>query len=200
MIECDAWGVDDVVLAFQKVMGLTKVLSFVAFSAWLVDLANAIFFQAEDGIRYLTVTGVQTCALPISTKNGPTDIDESTDTYDTIEWLVKNVPDNNGRVGMWGISYPGFYASAGMIDAHPALKAVSPQAPIADWWYDDFHHNGALFLPHAFNFLSSFGRPRPAPTPTRGSRLDHGTPDGYRFFLELGSLANVNAKWFHGEV
>lgn len=126
--------------------------------------------------------------------------DESSDAFDTIDWLVKNLEGNNGKVGMWGISYPGFYASAGMIDAHPALQAVSPQAPIADWWYDDFHHNGALFLPHAFNFLASFGRPRPEPTSDRSFKLDHGTPDGYRFFLELGSLANVNAKWFHGNI
>ncbi len=67
-------------------------------------------------------------------KAGPTDFDESSDTYDTIEWLVKNLPNNNGRVGIWGISYPGFYASMGVIDAHPALKAASPQAPIADWF------------------------------------------------------------------
>lgn len=127
-------------------------------------------------------------------------VDESTDTYDTIEWLVGNVPNHNGRVGTWGISYPGFYAAAGMIDAHPALKAVSPQAPIADWWYDDFHHHGALFLPHAFNFLHGFGRPRPEPTKERGRRLEHGTPDGYRFFLGLGPLSNVNARWFGGEV
>jgi putative CocE/NonD family hydrolase len=136
----------------------------------------------------------------IPNKGSNAQVDESSDAYDTVEWLVKNVPNNNGAVGMWGISYPGFYASAGMIDAHPALKAVSPQAPIADWWYDDFHHHGALFLPHAFNFLSGFGRPRPQPTTERGYKLDHGTPDGYRFFLELGSLANVNARWFHGEV
>jgi putative CocE/NonD family hydrolase len=133
-------------------------------------------------------------------KNSPAQFDEASDAYDTIDWLVKNVPGNNARVGMWGISYPGFYASAGMIDAHPALKAVSPQAPIADWWFDDFHHNGALFLPHAFNFLSSFGRPRPEPTQERSFRLQHGTPDGYRFFLELGPLSNVNQKWFHNEV
>ncbi|MEO6709298.1 MAG: CocE/NonD family hydrolase [Planctomycetota bacterium] len=133
-------------------------------------------------------------------KQTPAQTDEASDAFDTIDWLVKNVPNNNGNVGMWGISYPGFYASAGMIDAHPALKAVSPQAPIADWWYDDFHHNGALFLPHAFNFLASFGRPRPEPTSSRSFKLDHGTPDGYRFFLELGSMANVNARWFKGEV
>ena len=87
------------------------------------------------------------------------------DAYDTIDWLIKNIPNNNGKVGMWGISYPGFYAAAGMIDAHPALKAVSPQAPIADWFIgDDFHHNGAFYLAHAFGFLASFGHPRPKPT------------------------------------
>ncbi|HEY0726466.1 MAG TPA: CocE/NonD family hydrolase [Pyrinomonadaceae bacterium] len=134
-------------------------------------------------------------------KNGPKDIDESSDTYDTIEWLVKNVPNNNGRVGMWGISYPGFYTSMGVIDAHPALKAASPQAPIADWFIgDDFHHNGALFLPHAFNFFATLGKPRPAPTPNFPERFVHGTPDGYRFFLDMGPLANANTKYLKGEI
>jgi putative CocE/NonD family hydrolase len=136
-----------------------------------------------------------------ATKAGPKDIDETTDTYDTIEWLVKNLPNNNGRVGMWGISYPGFYTSMGVIDAHPALKAASPQAPIADWFIgDDFHHNGALFLPHAFNFFSSFGKPRPKSTTEFPERFVHGTPDGYRFFLDLGPLANANTKYLKGEV
>ena len=127
--------------------------------------------------------------------------DESSDTYDTIEWLVKNVPNNNGRVGMWGISYPGFYAAMGTIDAHPALKASSPQAPIADWFIgDDFHHNGALFLPHGFNFLSSFGLPRPRLTTDFPARFDHGTPDGYKFFLEMGPLANADQKYLKGQV
>src|SRR5215213_6219971 len=86
------------------------------------------------------------------------DIDESTDTYDTIEWLIKNVDNNNGRVGMWGISYPGYYTSAGAIDSHPALKAISPQAPIGDWFRgDDMHHNGALFLTQNFWFFSFMG-------------------------------------------
>ena len=128
------------------------------------------------------------------------DIDESSDTFDTVEWLVKNVPNNNGAVGLSGISYPGFYSSAGMIDAHPALKAVSPQAPIADWFFDDFHHHGAFFLPHAFNFFSGFGHPRPQPTTNRGHRFDHGTKDGYQFFLEMGSLKNANAKHFKNDV
>ncbi|MCX6551911.1 MAG: CocE/NonD family hydrolase [Acidobacteria bacterium] len=130
-------------------------------------------------------------------KAGPTDIDESTDTWDTIDWLVRNIPNNNGRVGLYGISYPGFYTSMGMIDAHPALKAASPQAPIADWFIgDDFHHNGALYLPHAFNFFSGFGRPRPEPTTNSGSRFDYGTEDGYGFYLKMGPMPNVNALYF----
>ena len=123
------------------------------------------------------------------------EIDESTDTWDTIEWLTHNVEGHNGKVGLWGISYPGFYAATGMIDAHPALAAVSPQAPIADWWWDDFHHHGAFFLPHAFLFYSSFGRPRPEPTADRGGRFDPGTRDGWRFFLGLGPLAQADERW-----
>ena len=135
-------------------------------------------------------------------KTKASDIDESSDTYDTIEWLIKNIPNNNGRVGMWGISYPGFYTAVGAIDAHPALKAASPQAPIADWFIgDDFHHNGTLFLPHAFNFFSGFGRARPKPTSVgSGDRFNHGTPDGYKFFLEMGPLSNGDKKHFHGSI
>ncbi|MGI9069031.1 MAG: CocE/NonD family hydrolase [Pyrinomonadaceae bacterium] len=129
------------------------------------------------------------------------EVDESSDTYDTIEWLVKNVPNNNGRVGTWGISYPGFYATVSAIDAHPALKAASPQAPISDWFIgDDFHHNGTLFLPHGFNFLASFGLPRPRPTTESPARFDHGTPDGYKFFLEMGPLANADKNHLKGRV
>ena len=134
-------------------------------------------------------------------KNGPSEIDESTDTYDTIDWLIKNIPNHNGRVGMWGISYPGFYTAAGMIDAHPALKAASPQAPVTDWFTgDDWHHNGAFFLPHAFNFLAFFGHPRPQPTKEEHERFKHGTPDGYEFFLRMGPLANANGLYFKDDV
>ena len=98
---------------------------------------------------------------PHKPNKGPTDFDESTDTYDTIEFLLKKIPGHNGRVGQGGISYPGFNSAAGMIDAHPALKASSPQAPVIDWFIgDDFHHNGCLFLAHAFNFMSGFGKER----------------------------------------
>lgn len=136
----------------------------------------------------------------IDRKSSDNDIDESSDTYDTIDWLLKNIPNNNGRVGMWGISYPGFYAATGMIDAHPALKAVSPQAPIADWYFDDFHHHGAFFLPHAFNFMAGFGRERVGLTTEWGDGFDHKTPDGYQFFLDMGPLKNANEKYLHGEV
>ncbi|GIW94621.1 MAG: glutaryl-7-ACA acylase [Pirellulaceae bacterium] len=136
----------------------------------------------------------------VPNKTSPQDVDESSDTYDTIEWLLANLPYHNGRVGMWGISYPGFYAAAGMIDAHPALKAVSPQAPIADWWYDDFHHHGAFFLPHAFNFLSAFGQSRPLLTTFSPLRFEHPTEDGYDFFLRIGSLKNVNEKYFRDRI
>ncbi|HJW34119.1 MAG TPA: CocE/NonD family hydrolase [Holophagaceae bacterium] len=124
-------------------------------------------------------------------KRGPQDTDESSDTFDTVEWVVKHLP-TNGRVGQWGISYPGFYTAAGMIDAHPAMKAVSPQAPIVDWFTgDDFHRNGALWLPHAFNFMVNFGRPRPEPTQDWGKPFEHGMADGYAYFLRLGSLAHT---------
>jgi len=137
----------------------------------------------------------------VGKKKSKKDIDESTDTFDTIAWLVKNIPNSNGKVGMWGISYPGFYTAVGTIDAHPALVAASPQAPIADWFWDDFYHHGAFFLPHAFNFFATFGLPRPQPTTERHPRFDHGTPDGYRFFLEeIGPLKNADEKYFKGRV
>ena len=138
---------------------------------------------------------------PYRPGKGPRDVDESSDTWDTIEWLVRKLPWHNGRVGMWGISYPGFYAAMGAIDAHPALVAVSPQAPIADWFIgDDFHHNGAFFLPHAFNFISAFGRPRPEPTTKGPLRFDHKTADGYRFFLEAGPMPAYDRKYLRGDV
>ncbi|GAC1469634.1 MAG: CocE/NonD family hydrolase [Isosphaeraceae bacterium] len=134
-------------------------------------------------------------------KDGKATVDESTDTYDTIDWLVKHVEGNNGKVGMYGISYPGFYTAAGLIDAHPALKAASPQAPVIDWFIgDDWHHNGAFFLTHCFNFLSTFGRPRPEPTANFEFKFDHETPDGYDFFLRMGPLSNIDKTYFKKDV
>lgn len=137
----------------------------------------------------------------VTDKRGPQSIDETTDTYDTIDWLLQNVKGNNGRVGISGISYGGFYSSMGAIDAHPAVKAVSPQAPVSAWMHgDDFFHNGALLLPHAFDFFAWFGHPRPAPKNTPDPPLDHGTPDGYAYYLRLGALSNANAKVLHDSV
>ena len=126
------------------------------------------------------------------------EIDETTDTYDTIDWLIKNIKFNNGNVGIWGISYPGFYAAMSLIDSHPALKAVSPQAPIADWFIgDDMHHNGAFSLAMSFNFFKSFDQPRDSLT-TKWKSIDpYSSPDMYNFFLKLGSVANVNKKYFN---
>ncbi len=138
----------------------------------------------------------------VADHKSPDSVDESTDTSDTIEWLLKHVKGHNGRVGQTGISYPGFYTDCGMIDAHPALVAASPQAPVTDWFVgDDFHHNGALFLPHFFNFISNFGKPRPQPRKKFPFLpFDPGTPDGYKFFLEMGPLANADTKYLKGEV
>ena len=135
-------------------------------------------------------------------KAGPRDIDESTDTWDTIEWLLKNVAGHNGRVGMWGISYPGFYVAAGMIDAHPALKAASPQAPVADWFSsDDWHHNGAFLIAHAFGWFSGAGWEFTKPTTVfPGTPIDRGTADGYEFYKRLGPLRNANEKYFKGQM
>ena len=134
-------------------------------------------------------------------KGDSTAIDETTDTYDTIDWLVKHLPHNNGRVGQYGISYLGFYSTMGLIDAHPALKAVSPQAPVTDWFLgDDWHHNGAFFLADGFGFLYSFGVPRPQPTPRREPAFDYGTPDSYQFFLRLGPLPNVDLRYYQGRI
>lgn len=128
-------------------------------------------------------------------KKAKTDVDESTDTYDTVEWLLQHVPNHNGRVGLWGISYPGFYTSAGIIDTHPAIKAASPQAPVTDLYLnDDSYHGGAFMLAANFGFLTSF-KPQRAPglPPKVRVPFDYGTQDGYEFFLKLGAIGNGTA-------
>lgn len=134
-------------------------------------------------------------------KNSLQDTDESSDTYDTIEWLLENVPNNNGRVGQWGISYPGFQTVMGMIDAHPAMKASSPQASPSDMWIgDDFHHNGAFRLMYTFGWLKRNATVRSGPSELRRARFKFDTPDGYKFFLELGPVSNVDKLYFHKSV
>ncbi len=127
--------------------------------------------------------------------------DESSDTYDTIEWLLRNVPNHNGRVGQLGTSYPGFQTVMGMIEAHPALKASSPQASPSDMFLgDDFHHNGAFRLAYTFGWLAANARLRKGPSDKDSQPFDPGTPDGYKFFLDLGPLSNANKKYFLGQV
>ena len=125
---------------------------------------------------------------------GAQDTDDSTDTYDTIEWLIKHVPNNNGRVGIWGISYDGFFAAFSLMNAHPALKAVSPQAPMGDVGNgDDAYHNGAFHLAGNFGFYTNF-QPRPGEParPAQNPRFDFGTADHYDFYLRMGPLLNAN--------
>jgi hypothetical protein len=138
---------------------------------------------------------------PFNPNKGPKDADESSDAWDTIDWLVKNVPNNNGQVGMFGISYPGFYTSMGMIDSHPALKAASPQAPISDWFIgDDIHHNGAFFLSQNFNFFWWFEQTSDDPLRDDGKKFVFNNPDGYDFFRRMGPLGNSESVHFKGRV
>lgn len=149
-----------------------------------------IFVYQDVRGRYMS-EGVYEDVRPYIHNKTGNQIDETTDAYDTVEWLIKNVPNNNGRVGVWGISYPGFYTSMTGIDGHPAVKAISPQAPIADWFRgDDTNHNGALFLAQNFGFFSYMGQVRPSPTGSNDyvKPFPYGTPDGYKFFLEMGGL------------
>ncbi|EKB49686.1 CocE/NonD family hydrolase [Cecembia lonarensis] len=130
-------------------------------------------------------------------KKGSKEIDESTDTYDTIEWLLKNIQNHNGKFGQWGISYPGFYSAASLPFAHPALKAVSPQAPIGDFYFDDFHHNGAYFLSY-WVATSVFGYQHDGPTDKPWYQMvNPGTKDAYQFFMDMGSLKNADK--YYGE-
>jgi len=156
-------------------------------------------FQDVRG-RYMSGGQFVNMRPHIDNKSTSDQVDESSDTFDTIDWLVKNVARSNGRVGQWGISYPGFYTSAGAIDSHPALLAVSPQAPIADWFFDDFHRNGAFVLPMGFNFFYSFGRSRPDTTTEGNPSFAFPSRDGYQFFLDLGPLSNVDKKYFKEEI
>ena len=126
-------------------------------------------------------------------KKGPRDVDESTDTYDTVDWLLKNVPNNNGKAGIYGISYPGFYAAAGMVDSHPALKACSPQAPVTDLYMgDDAYHNGAFMLEANFGFYVIF-KPRAGLEypPKDWNNFNYGTNDGFDFYLAMGPLSSA---------
>jgi len=122
-------------------------------------------------------------------------VDEGTDAYDTIDWLVKNVPGNNGRVGMLGVSYGGLLTQMALLEPHPALKAASPQASPDDMFLgDDFHHNGAFRLSYGFEYAAELE------TSKENTAFDFDRYDTYEWYLNLGPLSNANEKYFHGKL
>ncbi|HEV2383188.1 MAG TPA: CocE/NonD family hydrolase [Terriglobia bacterium] len=164
------------------------------------EKAGYIFVYQDVRGRYLS-EGVFVEMHPhIDVKKSPEDVDDSSDTYDTIEFLLKHVANNNGKVGIWGISYPGFYTSASIIDSHPALKAASPQAPMTDLFMgDDAYHGGAFMLAANFGFYTFF-KPfaQPSLPPKFVAPFDPGTPDGYDFFLKAGATQNLDKLYLKG--
>ncbi|GAB5553424.1 MAG: CocE/NonD family hydrolase [Saprospiraceae bacterium] len=140
--------------------------------------------------------------IPGNDPNDKTKIDESSDAYDTMEWLLANVENHNGRIGQWGISYPGYYTAAALPDAHPALKASSPQAPISDFFFDDFHHMGA-FIQGYLPAFPVFGYQSGGPTTTSwynnawdDFRQAGNYNDTYAFNMSIGPLKNVTEKYY----
>jgi hypothetical protein len=136
----------------------------------------------------------------IDNKKSRQDVDDASDLYDTIDWLLKNVPNNNGNAGIWGISYPGFFAAASIIDSHPALKAASPQAPMIDLFMgDDAYHGGAFMLDANFGFYTFF---KPQENPQLPAKtfvpFDYGTKDDYEFYLNAGPIGNLS-KYLEGK-
>jgi len=153
-------------------------------------------FQDVRG-KYMSEGQFEDIRPIIPLKKSSQETDETTDTWDSVEWLIKNVKNNNGNVGIYGISYPGFYSTMGTINAHPAVKAVSPQAPVTAWFLgDDFHHNGAFFLLDCFPFYFSFGQPRRELTRRGKPSFTWPLPDNYEFFLSLGAIKNISPKYF----
>lgn len=154
--------------------------------------AGYIFVCQDVRGRFMS-EGVYQEMAPIKTGKGPRDADASTDMHDTVQWLLDHVKGHNGKLGIWGISYPGYYTSTAIIDSHPAIKAASPQAPIADYFHrDDGYHGGAVMLAHNYGFLTGF-KPQDNPTvePKRWASFDYNSKDAYDYFLRLGNLDNI---------
>jgi len=164
------------------------------------DRAGYIFVFQDVRGRYMSEGTFEEMRPHIDNKKSNKDVDDASDLYDTIDWLLKNIPNNNGNAGIWGISYPGFFTSASMIDSHPALKAASPQAPMTDLFMgDDAYHGGAFMLAANFGFYSSF-KPQENPQlpPKVFVPFDYGTKDGYDFYLSAGPIANLS-KYLEGK-
>ncbi len=152
-----------------------------------------IFVQQDVRGRYMSEGKWQEMTPHVNPRRAKGEGNESEDMHDTVEWLLKNVPNNNGKVGILGISYPGFYTSASIIDSHPAIKAASPQAPVTDLFMnDDSYHGGAFMLAANFDFYAAFVEAQnPTPLPKSWTNFDYGTPDGYQFFLSHLTLSNI---------
>jgi uncharacterized protein len=162
-------------------------------SYWINYLKEGYIIAIQDVRGKWMSEGDYVDVRPFNPNKKDKDIDEASDTYDAIDWMINNIPGNNKRVGVFGISYPGFYSTMAALSNHPALKAVSPQAPVTDWFIgDDFHHNGALMIMDAFNFYSGFGKPRPKPGMVGEESFTIPTPDNYDFFLKTGALKNFS--------
>ena len=163
-------------------------------SYWINYLKKGYIIVQQDVRGKWMSQGTFEEVRPHNPNKQGTATDEASDTYDTVDWLVKNLTKSNGNVGVFGISYPGYYSTMAALSNHPAVKAVSPQAPVTDWYMgDDFHHNGAFCLMDAFSFYKSFGIRRPAPTSTDyGSSYQITNKDNYNFYLSLGAIPNVS--------
>jgi len=167
--------------------------------SWHFVKENYIFAYQDVRGRFMSEGEFANMRPVIQNKKSNKDIDEASDTYDTIEWLLNNIPNNNGKVGVQGISYPGFYAAMSLVDSHPALLAVSPQAPMADLFLgDDGHHYGAFYLNHAFTFFGGMGTPRKELTNGGLTWFKYPTPDAYSFFLDIGPLKNIDKIYYKG--
>lgn len=166
------------------------------FNAYMKDLAEAGYIFVFQDIRgRFGSEGQFVMQRPARTEGDTDSLDEGTDTWDTIEWLLHNVPDNNGRVGMLGISYPGWTTIMGALEPHPALRAISPQASPADMWLgDDFHHNGAFRLSYGFEYAAMME------TSKETEQFEFDRYDTYDWYLKLGSLAHVNESVLNGKI
>lgn len=180
--------------------GEDKYTGFLGASPEFLDEGFIFVFQDVRG-RFMSEGEFDNMRAYIPNKKDKSQVDESSDTYDTIEWLVKNIKNNNSKVGMWGSSYPGFYAIMGVIDAHPNLICVSPQAPISDWFAgDDMHHNGAFSVLMSFNFFKGFGIPRLEPTTSWSKPVDYASPDAYNFFITYTPIKKLNDELLKNEI
>ena len=161
-----------------------------------------IFVYQDVRGRYMSYGNFQEMTPAIDSKKTKKDVDESSDTYDTVDWLLTNVKNNNGRVGIYGISYPGFYATASLPNSHPAIKAVSPQAPVTDEFIgDDVNHKGAYYLMDNFDFTNYFDAPRNGPVKDYGKTIfSRDRDDAYKFFLDLGPIKNTNGPQYFNHI